>query len=231
MKTSTLLKTLIACSLLGGSVIANAAVIKPIGKGNLEVIGQVEVPSCQLDWTAGNQADFGKVAPPDIDTLTNIGIKNLDFAVQCTAKTRIVLSFKDLKPNTLSPYAKQQFGTEGGFGLGDAGVANKYIGGFLVGLDNTSGTFTIDGDSAGITATPNSGTSWHHYDKKFVAQYPGWYIGFYKTTGASSTEPPSLGKVFKGKFMVNAFLDQQANFPTGTSPTLAGDAEITINYL
>ena len=103
MKTTTLVKAVLACFMLGSSVGAYAATTTIHDAGhssNLEVKGFIVPVACNITWPgsqgAGGVANFRDVKPvwaTDPDKETPIGQQPVQMEINCVDKTTIALSY------------------------------------------------------------------------------------------------------------------------------------------
>ena len=235
MKTSTLLKTMLACFMLSSSALA-LAVIRPVGgtggQAQLSVTGETIPKACDFEFAggaAGGVAAYGQFALPDLSptAFTSLGTRDVGFQVGCSGKAAFALSFGDTQAASLPLKFNKLAMVDhpAGFGLGKEGAEN--IGGYSI---KALGTGLMLDQVQGEVIATNDGSAWVPYpDGRACPDRTNWFIGFRKT--GATTNFPSEVKDLTGTLQVNAFLNLSADFPAVDSVKLKGLANIVLNYV
>ena len=113
MKTSTLVKTLIACIALAnaGLVMAGTKPMPTGNKGTLIVTGTVVPKACSFQWPSQEATvDFGEHAENELqdNQMHSLGSRPVPFAIDCSSPTQVSLSAEDARKGSVPQYVSLQ---------------------------------------------------------------------------------------------------------------------------
>ena len=231
MKTSTFLKTMLACFALGSSAVVMAAVTP---SGTLAVSGKIAPAACKMTWpTTGNTAAYGTVTPSwaPYPQATYIGKIKLMMEVKCDSLIGIAFGVEDQREGTV-PKSVSDESTVGANGMGlGLGTDGNMIGGYVVHM--LSNTVRVD-TGAGLVPgqgvfSPNKGGAWSAggTGPLGLGNNANYLWGFNNGTG--NTPTPAL-KVTT-EFDVMTYLNNRQDFPTGDDVDLNGLINIILKYV
>ncbi|MCC7636131.1 DUF1120 domain-containing protein [Stenotrophomonas rhizophila] len=226
--------------LLAFPLLAAAGASHAATTAELKVIGTIVAPACDIDLTAGGQADFGDITRDVLSSTTSValGSRSIDANVTCTALTAVAIKFVDNKP-TEKPAgsmnvkfenieaATASLATDNIFGLGMDN--SKAIGGYAIRVGKisvTNGGSTIEQPNVGSSAT-GLPSSWTNRSTKYDVLHSAPYV----TAGMNTSITYANGTAFKFPLDVAASLDKSSNISGLADIPLAGSATLEVVYL
>ena len=229
MKTSFLLKSMLACFLLGSSALALAAHPTPMGRSNNFLInGEYTRGACNVSFPSGSEANYGQFSTPlSPTTLTKLQKIKLSINIHCDSATAVALSFIDNQASSVPPLAKQVIGDGVAFGLGFGQDDISQVGGAYITFRDEGAT--IDTKQATMTVSADDGASWSTKSWASWETKPNYYVSFHETQDATN-ENPTAGQDMNATIETTAYLNTEPLFPTEGSVKLKGLATVVINY-
>ena len=235
MKTTTLVKALLACFMLGGSAAAFAGIHDAGHSSNLQVEGYVTPVACNINWPGpnGGIAKFGEIKPPDTwDGPQYIGGQAVPMEIKCASKTPLALSYVDTKASTV-PAAVAAVINVGGkpmaLGLGTAGPNQDQIGAYRV--DFYHRTILVDTEPGDGVATTTNGSQWNTLADNFsIETTPNLYQGFHAKNDTTNVGP-TPAKDITVTLHIYAWLNKKSDFPQASRVKLDGLTTIVLNYI
>ncbi|MBB1202748.1 DUF1120 domain-containing protein [Enterobacteriaceae bacterium 89] len=232
----TIQKSICALAVLAATAVSAQAA----SNVDVKVIGRIDPGTCTPTLSGGGTVDYGTMSPSILAATgyTVLPEKQLDFAISCTAPSKVALLAVSGRPGTVAGSAEgvnnlgsQPAGTTlmgqtntSVAGLGKAGNAN--IGGYALRIDPT----TVKADSASVDGvySENSGSSWKAgaFGTPFnnnVLRYVSW--------AAKGNTTPEAFTNLTGKLSVQAYIADKSTLDLTNTIQLDGLTTLELVYL
>ncbi|MDG0798617.1 DUF1120 domain-containing protein [Pectobacterium punjabense] len=232
MMMNTVTKT--ACALAVLAATSTSVMAESI---DVRVIGTITPTACKPTLSGGGTIDYGVISPASLkkDSLNQLGIKSVDFAITCDAPAKVALKAINGRPNTVAgrgdddkggaSYRPDNIGSAVAdyvVGLGLDG--NKKIGGYAIAMTNVS----ADGKSVdyGIQGL-NSGDKWAKYGKSYFYYSVPVISSWFKP----GTTDPIAFTTLVGKLDVQAYINKTSELDLSKPVKLDGLTTLEMHYL
>ena len=227
-------------SLLALAVLATTAIhAQAASNVEVKVIGRIDPGTCTPTLSGGGTVDYGTMSPSVLAAsgYTLLPAKQLDFAITCTAPSKVAVQAFNGRPGTLAGASEAASGAGrspinlfsttavGAVGLGTSGNAN--VGGYGVEIDPA--TVTVDGNSVVALRKTESVTAWTN-DNYANFLYDPYYTRLVTWGTTGSTTPVAFTNL-TGKLNVQAFINEKSALDLSNTVTMNGSTTLELVYL
>jgi hypothetical protein len=232
-------------SLLALAVMATTALnVQAASNVDVKVIGRIDPGTCTPTLSGGGTIDYGAMSPSTLAATgyTLLAEKQLDFAIACTAPSKVAVKVVNGRPNTVAGETEGASGFAGmdtgsvslfGYATGRIGVAGLgesngvKVGGYAMRI--TPGTVTADTNSVDTLNTANVASP------VWAANTVGSLLSSTGDRGttwaATGTTTPVAFTNLSGKLGVQAYLNEKSAFNLNTTVQLDGLSTLELVYL
>jgi hypothetical protein len=231
-------------SLLALAVMATTALnVQAASNVDVKVIGRIDPGTCTPTLSGGGTIDYGAMSPSTLAATgyTLLAEKQLDFAIACTAPSKVAVKVVNGRPNTtagvsegVSGFANAPTGVSlfGVANVGTAGLGESNgvkVGGYGVRIVPT-GVIADTNPVVAVNASLSAATpSWS------AASSTGGLVDSTNTRGtswaATGTTTPIAFTNLSGKLGVQAYLNEKSAFNLATTVQLDGLSTLELVYL
>jgi hypothetical protein len=232
-------------SLLALAVMATTALnVQAASNVDVKVIGRIDPGTCTPTLSGGGTIDYGTMSPSTLAATgyTLLAEKQLDFAIDCTAPSKVAVKVVNGRPNTVAGATEGASGfasigaglvaifgsTSGGMGVAGLGESNGVkVGGY--GIRITPGTVVADTKpvsslQANNIASPTWGaTTVGSMLSNTTVRGTSW--------AATGTTTPIAFENLSGKLGVQAYLNEKSAFDLSNTVQLDGLSTLELVYL
>ncbi|KJV48821.1 hypothetical protein VH86_08435 [Pantoea sp. BL1] len=234
-------------SLLALAVLATTALnVQAASNVDVKVIGRIDPGTCTPTLSGGGTIDYGTMSPSELAAtgLTVLPEKQLDFAIACTAPSKVAVKVVNGRPNTVAgaiegasgfagipASSASLFGSSGSIGVAGLGLSNGVkVGGY--GIRIASGTVIADTKSVdNLVASNIASPVW----SAAAAGATGSLLASATVRGvswaATGTTTPVAFTNLSGKLGVQAYLNEKSAFDLTNTVQLDGLSTIELVYL
>ncbi|NIG22447.1 DUF1120 domain-containing protein, partial [Pantoea sp. Al-1710] len=231
-------------SLLALAVMATTALnVQAASNVDVKVIGRIDPGTCTPTLSGGGTIDYGTLSPSTLAAtgLTVLPEKQLDFAIECTAPSKVAVKVVNGRPNTVAGATEGAAGfanlpassaaifgattTIGVAGLGESDGVK--VGGY--GIRIAPGTVIADTKSVDTLNAPNVASP------VWAANTLGSLLAGATVRGttwaATGTTTPVAFTNLSGKLGVQAYLNEKSAFDLTNTVQLDGLSTLELVYL
>ncbi|MEI0695034.1 DUF1120 domain-containing protein [Pectobacterium aroidearum] len=232
MMMNTVIKT--ACALAVLAATSTGVMAQSV---DVKVIGTITPTACKPTLTGGGTIDYGVIPPASLkkDSLNQLNIKSLDFAITCDAPAKVALKAINGRPNTAVGKGDEGKGgaahlpdgigsdvAEYVVGLGLDG--NKKIGGYAIAMTDVSADGkTVEHGYRGL----NPGAKWLKYSKTYFYAHVPVISSWFKP----GTDEPIAFTNLAGKLNVQAYINKTSELDLSKPVKLDGLTTLELHYL
>ena len=231
-------------SLLALAVMATTALnVQAASNVELKVIGRIDPGTCTPTLSGGGTIDYGTMSPDSLAAtgLTLLPEKQLDFAIACTAPSKVAVKVVNGRPNTVAGATEgaSGFATVTGttiFGVANMGVAGLgesdgvKVGGY--GIRIAPGTVIADTNSVDNIVAPNiTSPVWAGIGTGATGSLLSTATVRGVSWAATGTTTPVAFTNLSGKLGVQAYLNERSAFDLTNTVQLDGLSTLELVYL
>ncbi|KJV48820.1 hypothetical protein VH86_08425 [Pantoea sp. BL1] len=231
-------------SLLALAVIATTALnVQAASNVDVKVIGRIDPGTCTPTLSGGGTIDYGTMSPSVLDAtgLTVLPEKQLDFAIACTAPSKVAVKVVNGRPNTvagaiegasgfatITANSARFFGGATATSVAGLGESNGVkVGGYAIRI--VPATVIADTNSVASLFAPNIASP------VWAGNPTGSLLSTAAVRGttwaATGTTTPIAFTNLSGKLGVQAFLNEKSAFDLTNTVQLDGLSTLELVYL